>query len=597
VGAIKITQGEPGPAALYPVNFGFVNFSMKACRSRFRLAGLAVALAIFAAPQFYGRAAAQTRLNTPSLDVAAMQAGKAEMLLHVTIVEHKSKNLRLPVPVEDVAVGDPEIADARPVSDKELYILGKRIGATNVLLYGRDKKLIGVVDVEVKLDTGSLGRKIREGSGGRGIQVNDVNGKLVLSGNGGDSQTVERAMSVAAGLAPAGVVNALKVTTPQQVMLKVRFVEATRTAARNLGIRWAFFKQNGNLAGIVGTQKSTSLFANSSFPASTSTGGGTTTTTTNGVTTTTTALSSVFDVVGGAGGSGSPFATIITQIVNSKFGSLDAVLSALEEQNVIRKLAEPDLVAMSGETADFLAGGEYPVPVVSPGNGGLSTVTIVYKEFGVKLSFAPTVLARGVISLKLVPEVSELDFANAVTISGTVIPALTTRRARTTVELRDGQSFAIAGLLQADSTRLQDQLPWLGSVPVLGALFRSSAYQANETELVVLVTPYLIKPVPPSKQLKTPLDTSLAGNDIDYFLNGQPEVPKTPPFTFNPFGGLQSLFGAVAPGAPAPVPVAAPVPVPVPMPVPAPVPQGDGASHYDPATGYFVDPPTHGGGQ
>jgi hypothetical protein len=206
------------------------------------------------------------------------------------------------------------------------------------------------------------------------------------------------------------------------------------------------------------------------------------------------------------------------------------------------------------------------------------------------------------------------------------IPALTTRRARTTVELRDGQSFAIAGLLQADSTRLQDQLPWLGSVPVLGALFRSAQYLANETELVVLVTPYLIKPVPPAKKLKTPLDSSLAGNDIDYFLNGQPEVPKTPPFTFNPFGGLAKPVWRHRAGssparfpaaAPVPVPVAAPVAPPVPVvvapapapvpaavvaaPVPAPVltlvPPGDSALHYDPATSYFIDPPAHGGGQ
>jgi pilus assembly protein CpaC len=295
------------------------------------------------------------------------------------------------------------------------------------------------------------------------------------------------------------------------------------------------------------------------------------------------------------------------------------VLSALEEQRVLRKLAEPNLIAMSGETADFLAGGEYPIPVAQPsaaaaGSGVViaPTITIVYKEFGVKLSFTPTVLSRGVISLKLMPEVSELDFTNAVSISGFLIPALTVRRARTTVELRDGQSFAIAGLLQDDLTRAQDQLPWLGSVPVIGALFRSAAYQANETELVVIVPPYLIKPVPPGKKLKTPLDSSLAGNDLDYFLNGQPEVPKTPPFTFNPFGGVQSLFGAVEPGppvpapvpvpvlvvaAPVPVPVAAPVLVPEPVPVPAPVPQGDGALHYDPATGYFVDPPAHGGGR
>jgi pilus assembly protein CpaC len=150
-------------------------------------------------------------------------------------------------------------------------ILGKKIGATNVLLYGPSRQLIGVVDVEVKLDTRGLGSKIREGSGGKGIQVNDIYGKLVLSGNGGDSETVERAMSVAAGLAPAGVVNALKVITPQQVMLKVRFVEADREAARNLGIRWSFFKQNGNAAGVVGTQQAPGplIPGNTAFPSST----------------------------------------------------------------------------------------------------------------------------------------------------------------------------------------------------------------------------------------------------------------------------------------------------------------------------------------
>jgi pilus assembly protein CpaC len=546
-------------------------------------------------PQLLGRAAAQT-------SDARLPVGKVDLLTSVTVVQHKSRNLRLDVPFAVVEVADPDIADARAISDRQLFILGKKIGATNVLLYGPSRELIGVVDVEVKLDTRSLGSRIREGSGGKGIRVNDVYGKLVLSGNGGDSQTVERAMSVAAGLAPAGVVNALKVTTPQQVMLKVRFVEATRDAARSLGVRWEFFR-HGATAGVVGAQAGTSKFsvAPGEFARS---GTGTSV--------------PVTDAVAGLAGA-SPFATILTQIINTSAGKLDVVLSALEEQRVIRQLAEPNLIAMSGETADFLAGGEYPVPVVSAAAAGtLPTVTIIYKEFGVKLSFTPTVLSRGVISLKLVPEVSALDFANAVSISGTTIPALTTRRARTTVELRDGQSFAIAGLLQADASRAQDQLPWLGSVPVIGALFRSAAYQANETELVVIVTPYLIRPVPPSKKLKTPLDTSLAGNDLDYFLNGQPEVPKTPPFAFNPFGGVQSLFGGIEPGppipAPVPVPVAAPVPVPVPVPVaapvpapvpvpvpaaapvPAPVPQGDGALHYDPATGYFVDPPAHGGG-
>lgn len=540
---------------------------------------LAVILAIFAMPQLFGRAAAQT-------NGARFSAGNIDLLTRVTLVQHKSRNLRLDIPFAVVEVADPDIADARAISDRQLVILGKKIGATNVLLYDTKRQLIGIVDVDVKLDTGSLGAKIREASGGKDIHVDDVNGKIVLRGNSGDAQTVERAMSVAAGLAPAGVVNALKVTTPQQVMLKVRFVEADRTATRNLGIRWAFFKQNGNLAGIVGTQQGTSLFNSSLFPASTSLGGVTTTTTSAGTTIASTTPASVLDVVSGAGGVGSPFATIITQIVNSKFGSLDAVLSALEEQQIVRQLAEPDLIALSGETASFLAGGEYPIPVVSSGAGALPTVTIEYKEFGIKLNFTPTVLSRGVISLKLAPEVSSIDEALAVTIGGVSVPGLLVRRAQTTVELRDGQSFAIAGLLQANSTRTLDQLPWLGTIPVLGALFRSSQFQQNETELVVLVTPYLVKPVPPGKELKTPLDSSLAGNDLDFFLYGRPEVEKTPPAFVNGQEQVQSIAGAIAPGAPGIPPVAG-----------VPVPQGDGFLHYDPATGYFIDPPGHGGGQ
>jgi pilus assembly protein CpaC len=540
---------------------------------------LAVILSIFVMPQLFGRAAAQT-------NDSRLPAGNVDLLTSVTLVQHKSRNLRLDVPFAVVEVADPDIADARAISDRQLVILGKKIGATNVLLYDTKRQLIGVVDVEVKLDTRSLGSKIREGSGGKGIRVNDVYGKLVLSGNGGDSQTVERAMSVAAGLAPAGVVNALKVTTPQQVMLKVRIVEADRAATRNLGIRWEFFKQNGNLAGVVGTHAGSGLIpANPSFPSST---------TFPSSPVSGSVSNAVLDVVPGANGVGSPFATIVTQIVNSKFGSLDAVLSALEEQQVIRQLAEPDLIALSGETASFLAGGEVPIPVVSSsGAGGVPTITIEYHDFGVKLNFTPTVLSRGVISLKLNPEVSQVDPALSVTVAGSTVPGFLVRRAQTTVELRDGQSFAIAGLLQADSTRLLDQLPWLGTVPVIGALFRSSQFQQNETELVVLVTPYLIKPVPPSKQLKTPLDTSLAGNDLDFFLNGRPEVAKTPPAFVNGQGQVQSLAGAIAPGAPG-IPPMAGAPV---VPAVEPVPPGEGVLRYDPATGNFIDPPGHGGGQ
>lgn len=594
MGDYEFMKGKPWSLAFWSPNIR----SLESRWSEFRRVAFAVMFAIFAANQFYGHAAAQTTndVDTRNLDVAAMRAGNAELFRHVTITQNKTKNLDLGVKFEDVVVGAPGIADAVPISDRQLYILGKSIGTTNVLVYGPKKKLIGILDVEVKLDTGSLGAKIRAASGGKNIHVEDVDGKLVLGGSSGDSQTTQRAMEVAAGLGPGGVVNAMKVTTPQQVMLKVRFVEADRQAARNLGIRWAFFKQNGNMAGVVGTRAGSSLIpGNPAFPSSTTfpaTGG--TGSTSNGV----------LDVVAGAAGSGSPFATIITQIVNSKFGSLDAVLSALEEQQVLRELAEPNLIALSGESASFLAGGEYPVPVVS-GSGGAAgtisfpTVTIQYQEFGVKLDFTPTVLSRGVISLKIKPEVSDIDFTIGVLISGTLVPGLIVRRAQTTVELRDGQTFAIAGMLQSKTRRQLDQLPWLGTIPVLGALFRSSEFQQNETELVVLVTPYLIKPVPPGKQLKTPLDTSLPGNDLDFFLYGRPEVAKTPPAFVNEQGQQQSLAGAIEPGAPglAPLPPLLPGSLPVAPAAAEAVPQGATGPRYDPVTGYFIDAPAPGGGQ
>ena len=201
-------------------------------------------------------------------------------------------------------------------------------------------------------------------------------------------------------------------------------------------------------------------------------------------------------------------------------------MTALEEKGLVRRLAEPNLIALSGDSARFLAGGEFPFPVVQPGSGGFPTVTIEFKKFGVQLAFIPTVLSRGVINLRVEPSVSELDFTNGVTVSGITVPALTVRDARTTVELRDGQSFAIAGLLQTRDRRDLEQVPWIGTVPVLGALFRSTAYIKEETDLVVIVTPRLVAPAAPGQQLASPLDDRLPSNDVDFFLNGQPEVRK-----------------------------------------------------------------------
>jgi pilus assembly protein CpaC len=201
--------------------------------------------------------------------------------------------------------------------------------------------------------------------------------------------------------------------------------------------------------------------------------------------------------------------------------NVDLIINALEEKGLARSLAEPNLVALSGDTASFLAGGEYPIPV--PG-GAFGQVTIDYKRYGVGLAFTPTVLGDGLINMRIEPEVSQLDFSNAVILEKTSVPSLIVRRASTTVELRDGQSFVIGGLLQSVGQSQLSQLPWLGDVPVLGALFRSASYQKNESDLAIIVTPRLVRPARPGDIVKTPLDGSLPANDTDLFLMGKTEI-------------------------------------------------------------------------
>jgi pilus assembly protein CpaC len=396
------------------------------------------------------------------------------------------------------------------------------------MLYDQQKRLMGVVDVDVQLDTSAMGAEVRQGLGSGGVRVNDVNGNIVLSGTVSDALTADRAMRVAAGMVPEGrnVINNMTVTSPQQVLLQVRFVEADREAVRNLGVRWNAFWNNNRSAAIIGRQENTGKIADAN------TGG------------------LIPDAIPGLTGTATPFATILASLVNSKAGSLDVVLSALENQQVVRRLAEPNLVALSGQSAEFLAGGEFPVPVSTSGTGSAATISVQYKQFGVRLKFTPTVLPDGVVSLLLEPEVSDLDPTISVQTAGVAVPGITLRRASTTVQLRDGQAFGIAGMLSAKSQRQLDAFPWLGTVPYLGALFSSKQFQQQETELVMLVSPHLVKPTIPGQKLKTPLDTSLAANDLDFFLQNKPEVPKSPPTYTTANGHAQTLDAGMAPGAP-----------------------------------------------
>lgn len=462
----------------------------------------------------------------PATRVVSGTGGASVSYLKLTV--NKSKTLKLSNAFADVLVGSSDIADVVPISDRTIYLLGKRIGTTNVSLIDADKRLVGLIDVEVRPDVEAFESQVRQSTGEAGLTVRSQGDRLVLGGTANDAPTVDRAMQVA----PPGTVNLTRVKSPQQVMLKVRFVEVSRTAGRELGARFEF--------GGPRTLTSVGSYGGAG-PATSIQSPGT------GV-----LAGALGTAVSGAtlGTNGLPFANIIQRFGGSS-NQLDVVISALETRGVLRRLAEPNLIAISGERAEFLAGGEYPIPVANQTYNGSPQVTVSYKEFGVKLAFTPTVLRNGTINLQLEPEVSQIDPTLSVAVGGGVsVPGLSKRRARTNVELRDGQSFAIAGLLQTQSSRTVDQLPWLGSLPVLGALFRSPAFQDNETELVVIVTPSLVNPTKPGQVLASPLDTTLPANDVDLFVNGKTEIARDTRTFVTSTGGAIGPHGHIVPPPP-----------------------------------------------
>ena len=407
-----------------------------------------------------------------------LTAGRTSATVKISI--GKSESVRTEGSFSEVIVSDPDVADAIPLTDRSLSVLGKKIGTARVSVYGDGKKLVGVFDIEVSYDTSRLGSELAQRFPHARFRVSSVNGRIMLGGTAPNAVTVDQALTIAKQFGD-DVINSVRVTAPQQVMLEVRFVEASRSAGRDLGINWDVVQQKLLTTGSNGVAAS-------------------------------------LGIVGTASGA-APFGSIVGSMLGNGVQA-DVLVKALEERGVVRRLAEPNLTTMSGETASFLAGGEFPIPVAS----NLGTVTVEFKKYGVGLAFTPTVLGDGVINLKIEPEVSQIDPTTTITIGAITIPALIVRRANTTVELRDGQSFAIAGLLQSISTADQKQLPWLADVPVLGALARSASYQKKETDLVIIVTPRIVRPARPGDVLRTPLDTTKPANDAEFFLLGQSEV-------------------------------------------------------------------------
>jgi pilus assembly protein CpaC len=430
----------------------------------------------------------------------------------ITVTVGKSEDVHTDQGFVDIVVGDPDVADVNPLTDHALSILGKKIGTTRVTVYGPDKKAVGIFDIEVSYDVTRLSTEIARFTGG-GVKVSSIDGRIMLSGTAPDAVTLDRAVTIARQFAP-DIINTVEVTQPQQIMLEVRFIEASRQASRELGVQWNAF--GGSAIANIGNQVPASQLPittpGGSFQQPGVTVGG------PNISPGSVTMSPV--VAAGVLSGASPFGFLVARVLGGS-NPIDVELNALEQKGLVRELAQPNLVALSGDTASFLAGGEYPIPVP----GSLGQVTIEYKKYGVGLAFTPTVLKNGQINMVIKPNVSQLDPAHSVSIAGGIsVPALTVREASTTVELRDGQSFMLGGLLQNESQTSQDQLPWLGDVPVLGVLFRSASYQKNETDLVIMVTPHIVHPLRPTDPVHTPLDGTLPGNDVDFFLMGQAEV-------------------------------------------------------------------------
>jgi pilus assembly protein CpaC len=382
-----------------------------------------------------------------------------------------------------------------------------------------------VFDVEVTPDMNRLKETLhrmfpREGN----VLVNPSHDYLTLSGTVSSSEIASRVMELAKAYAPVDkegkpkLINLLEVGGVHQVMLEVRVSEMSRNLARRLGFNFSFLSASGQQYGLSLLNNLVTL-PTQGWPGN--------------------ALG-VSDNING----------ILRFLGNG--ASWTVFIDALKENGLLKVLAEPTLITLSGKEARFLAGGEFPIPVPQ-GLGGGTTITIEYKPFGVGLAFTPVVLGNGKISMQVSPEVSDLDFTTAVALQGYIIPSITTRRVATTVELADGQSFAIAGLLKEDTREVVKKFPILGDVPVLGALFRSSAYQKRDTELIVIVTPHLVKPLDMKKQT-LPTDQFVEPDDFEFYLlgategQGEPkksEPPAAPPET--PRGKLEGKFGHITP--------------------------------------------------
>lgn len=413
-------------------------------------------------------------------------------------------------PFGDLVIGSAELIDVVPLSDKSLFIRAKKNGATNISVYGDDKKLLGVIDIRVASDFSEVASAIRAASPGSQVRVINSNDRIRLTGIVRDATELQRVLEIAQSYSDQPVLNQLRVNDSQQVMLEVRVIEASRQTGRDLGIGWAGAGRNG-----IGKA-----------------------TTSQGIAVKDGALVRTLEDAAGAATGMQPFGQLIAKVLEISGGRIDVVINALEQKGLVRRLAQPNLIAMSGETASFHAGGEVPIQT-TVANGATVATQTDYRPFGVRLTFTPVVLDGGLISLKVEPEVSELD--TSINVNGN--PGFISRAAKTTVALRDGQSFAMAGLLQSINSKDIQQLPGLGQLPVIGALFRSTSFLKRESDLVIVVTPHIVRPAAPSEALYSPLDQTRSSNDVELFALGVLEVDKDMLRRFRNGEGVTGPYG------------------------------------------------------
>ncbi|RUU06711.1 type II and III secretion system protein family protein [Mesorhizobium sp. USDA-HM6] len=426
--------------------------------------------------------------SSPAVHAADRFIDVSSPSLHrVFVPVSQSATIQVNATLGDIVVGDEKIADAQPMTDKTLYIIGKSVGTTTVNLFSEDKRSLGAIQIEVGQDVSDMAAAIRQVAPKARIEIGSINGKVRLSGHVKDAATLASIVEVTQQYGPDAIINAVTIDDSEQVNLSVRILEAKRNAGRDLGV--SFRGNNGSKT----TRFGTGIAAVDKDNVVAGSG----------------------DILTGLLSNTNPFAALITRIIDSNV-KVDLIIEALESKGVVRTLAEPNLTTVSGETASFNAGGEVPIRTVLN-----DAVRIEFKQFGVNLNFTPIVLDDGKIHMRLAPEVSDLT---GFTPAGD--PIFTNRKLQTTVDLRDGQSFAVGGLLSSKNTRLQDQVPWLGQVPIVGALFHNSSTQKEETELVVIVTPHIVRPVKPGEQLATPFDKTKPANDPELMLLGQLEVSK-----------------------------------------------------------------------